>query len=252
MLMGLGGNIEMWEPLRTHLADRGVRTIAIDVPGAGESPAPVVPLPLAVHAMIVSAVVRRLGVAKVDVMGVSWGGLLAQQLSLTSPRRVRRLVLVSTNFGLGSMVGNYRTITELLTQNRYLSAKDMATAAAAFGGDPAVASPDHPHTAARLARPPTRRGYYWQLLSPLGWSSLPFLWLFSQPTLVICGDNDLAIPILNARVLAKLIPNGRLEILPGGHLVAFEHPAQVATSVVTFLRGRRRSTRRHDVRTASG
>jgi pimeloyl-ACP methyl ester carboxylesterase len=95
-----------------------------------------------------------------------------------------------------------------------------------------------PHTAARLARPPSRRGYYWQLLSPLGWSSLPFLWLVSQRTAVICGDNELAVPVVNAWVLSTLIRGAELTVVAGGgHLVGFERPEAVATSVAEFLGG---------------
>ena len=117
LLMGLGANIEMWEPLRAELTSRGVGTVAIDVPGTGDSPAPKVPLPLVVHAALVLAVMRRLQIDEFDVMGLSWGGLLAQQIAMMSRHRTRRVVLLSTNVGLGSLLGNWHTTKTLLTQH---------------------------------------------------------------------------------------------------------------------------------------
>jgi len=231
MLMGLGGNIEMWEPLRTELANRvGMTTIAFDMPGTGGSAPPIVPLPLPAVGLMARQVLRSLRINEVDVIGLSWGGLLAQQLALTSPRTVRRLVLASTNMGWGSMPGRWRVVRTLASRARYLSRRDLRDALAHFGGDATASSEAlQIHNEARLARPPSVRGYYSQLAGILGWSSLPWLPLIRQPTLVVCGQADPAIPVINARVLAALLPNAELAIVPrGGHLVLFE---QLATSV---------------------
>ena len=231
MLMGLGGNIEMWEPLRTELANRvGMTTVAFDVPGTGGSASPIVPLPLAVVGLMARQVLRSLRITEVDVIGLSWGGLLAQQLALTSPRTVRRLVLASTNMGWGSMPGGWRVVRTLASRARYVSRRDMQDALAQFGSDAATPSEAlRTHNEARLARPPSGRGYYSQLAGLLGWSSLPWLPLIRQPTLVVCGQTDPAVPVINAHVLATLLPNAELAIVPrGGHLVLFE---QLTTSV---------------------
>jgi poly(3-hydroxyoctanoate) depolymerase len=189
------------------------------------------------HALIVLSVLRRLEVREVDIMGLSWGGLLAQQIAIMTPLRTRRVVLLSTNVGLGSRAGSWRATKTLLTQRRYKSADGMAVAVNTFGGDTnRIARADHPHTLARLARPPTTRGYYSQLVGVLGWSSPPWLWLISQPTLVVSGEDDLAVPPINARRLAKLIRHSQLEIVSGaGHLFAVERPRQAADLVVRFL-----------------
>lgn len=238
LLMGLGGNIEMWEPLRTELSLQGLTTIGIDVPGTGKSPAPKLPLPLVLHAMLVLSVIRQLDLPKVDLMGLSWGGLLAQQVAVMARSQVRRVVLLSTNVGLGSVPGKWLTVRTLLNESRYHSHEGMAAAAAAFGGDTSSAvMPHHPHAKARLALPPSKRGYYYQLLSPVGWSSLPWLWLVKQPTYVVCGDDDPAVPAFNARLLAALIPGAKLELIAGGgHLLSFEQPHSIADSVTRFLR----------------
>jgi poly(3-hydroxyoctanoate) depolymerase len=238
LLMGLGGNLGMWEPLRSVLTDQGgMPTIAFDIPGTGGSPVARVPRPLPLLARLVIRVLDELAVDEVDVMGLSWGGLLAQQLALLAPRRVRRVVLANTNFGLGSMPGSAAAIRSLMTLSRYRSADGLAQTTRIFGGSDAPLQGHDPHATARLAMPPSTRGYCYQLISALGWSSLGALPWIRQPTLVLAGDADAAIPVVNARILARGIPHARLHLVPGGgHLVLFQRPLEVAEIVTGFLR----------------
>lgn len=239
LLMGLGGNIEMWEPLRTKLAAAGgMRTVAFDIPGTGGSPASRFPRSLPLLGRLTVRLLDRLGIDQADVLGLSWGGMLAQQLALTSRRRVRRLVLANTNFGMGSVPGAPAALRHLLSLERYRSDEGLARAALSFGGSDLVLLPHErdAHAAARLAHPPSTRGYYYQLLAPLWWSSLPALPLLFQPTLVLAGDRDAAIPAVNARMLSALIPRARLHVFPGaGHLVLFQRPDEAAQLVAGFL-----------------
>jgi pimeloyl-ACP methyl ester carboxylesterase len=243
MLMGLGGNIEMWEPFRSELARQGgMTTIAFDIPGTGESRPPVVPIPLPLMAIVARGVLTALQLREVDVIGLSWGGLLAQQLAVLTPRRVRRLVLANTNFGIGSVPGGWAMLKTLATSRRYTSINALRETSGVFGGHTSTAlEPTHTHARARLARPPSARGYYTQIGSLLGWSSLPWLRLIRQHTLVLCGDDDGAIPLANPRILARLLPHARLEIVPdGGHLMLFDQPADMANVVTRFLRATNR------------
>jgi poly(3-hydroxyalkanoate) depolymerase len=237
MLMGLGGNLEMWEPLRTALAERvGMTTIAFDVPGTGGSAPPRVPLPLPLVGLLTGQVLRSLHVDKVDVIGLSWGGLLAQQVAVTSPRQVRRVVLASTNAGMLSVPGGWRALRTLMSPARYRSSKDLRDALAAFGLDGNSSDAVRVHNEARLARPPSTRGYYGQILALTGWTSLPWLPLLRQPTLVLSGSADPAVPLVNARILAALIPHAELAVLPdGGHLVLFEQLEASVDVVARFL-----------------
>lgn len=237
MLMGLGGNLEMWEPLRTALAERvGMTTIAFDVPGTGGSAPPRVPLPLPLVGLLAGQVLRSLHVDEVDVLGLSWGGLLAQQMAVTSPRQVRRVVLASTNAGMLSVPGGWRALRTLMSPARYRSSKDLRDALAAFGLDGNSSDAVRVHNEARLARPPSTRGYYGQILALTGWTSLPWLPLLRQPTLVLSGSADPAVPLVNARILAALIPHAELAVLPdGGHLVLFEQLEASVDVVARFL-----------------
>lgn len=78
LVNGIGGNIEIWEPLALRLPGR--QLIMIDMPGTGGSPARRLPLRMSGYAMLVVAVLDQLGIERTDVLGYFWGGALAQQL----------------------------------------------------------------------------------------------------------------------------------------------------------------------------
>lgn len=93
-----------------------------------------------------------------------------------------------------------------------------------------------PGSIARFSEPPSRHGYIDQLYAISFWTGLPWLWQLSQPTLVLAGDDDPIVPVINGRILARIIPNARLEIIHGGgHLFPLEHPTQIAAIVAGFL-----------------
>jgi pimeloyl-ACP methyl ester carboxylesterase len=79
------------------------------------------------------------------------------------------------------------------------------------------------------------RGYVYQLAAGAGWTSLPFLPLLRQPTLVMAGDDDPIIPLVNARLMHRLIPGSRLHVYHGGHLGLVTEAAELAPVVAGFL-----------------
>ena len=100
-------------------------------------------------------------------------------------------------------------------------------------GDEADGAGDH---ASRL-RAPTLRGYLYQLLAGMGWTSVPFLPFLRVHTLVLAGDNDQIVPKVNGRFLASFIPGARLEIVPGGHLFLVSRASEVIPLIRDFLDG---------------
>ncbi|MGQ0574222.1 MAG: alpha/beta fold hydrolase [Pseudonocardia sp.] len=236
LLMGLGGNSGMWQPLRGML-DASRVTVAFDVPGTGRSPAPLLPLPLARIARLAVRVLDHVGMPRVDVAGVSWGGLLAQQLAVTGRRRVRRLGLANTRFGLGSVPATPGAMRTLLSVERYHRADALVDAARQFGGRAAqMGEGMREHSTARLAHPPSTRGYFYQMLSLTGWTSLPVLPLLRKPVLLLAGDDDPAVPAVNAKIMNRLLPDAELVVVPGGgHLMLFDQAAEMAPIITRFL-----------------
>ena len=93
-------------------------------------------------------------------------------------------------------------------------------------------------------------GYYLQLAAHFGWTSLPWLSMLRQPTLVMAGADDPLVPTINARIMRWLIPDARLVIVDCGHLFLVTLPAESARIVDAFLRSPTRAARPRD-RTSS-
>jgi poly(3-hydroxyalkanoate) depolymerase len=241
LVMGIGGNIEMWEPFERALDGSGIQTITFDAPGVGESTSWRRPRRMGGLARAVDHLVGALGYEAVDVLGVSFGGALAQQLVRQSPDRVRRLVLAATAPGvpgLGGLPGRPSAMLALATPYRYYSpAYFRKVAPTLYGGrirrEPELLA-EQAH--ARLVRPPSLHGYAAQLYAMSWWTNFPWLPFIHHPTLVMAGDDDPIIPVLNGRILAKLMPHARLEVITGGgHLFLLEEAERSAALVREFL-----------------
>jgi poly(3-hydroxyalkanoate) depolymerase len=232
---GIGVSFEALQPFLDHLhPHRGV--VRFDVPGVGGSPLPPYPYAVAGLASWVVAMMGTLGHRRFDVLGLSWGGGLAQQLAVQHRRRVRRVVLAATGTGWLMVPARPGVLAKMMTPRRHRDpAYAAAIAADIYGGSMRT----RPERGAALLHGATRagpkRGYYYQLLAMTGWSSLPFLGLLRQPTLVLGGTDDPIIPVANPRLQARLIPRARLHLYEGGHLGIVTEADELAPLVDAFL-----------------
>ena len=189
--------------------------IRFDPPGVGDSPAVTLPYGLPQLAGVLDELLDELGHDEADLLGYSWGGALAQQFALQRGSRCRNLVLVSTSTGAWSVPGSPRAFREMLVPRELMDPADAATISDFISGDPGV---DPDRAAFTSAHQPTDlRGYLYQLSAVMCWTSLPFLPLIRQRTLVVGGLDDPIVPPANARILAGLIPDATLALVPGGH-----------------------------------
>jgi poly(3-hydroxyalkanoate) depolymerase len=232
---GIGVSLDALQPLVDHLDPRrGI--VRFDVPGVGGTPPPPLPYPIAALSSWVTALMAKLGHRRFDVLGLSWGGGLAQQLAVQSPRRVRRLVLVATGTGALMVPAHPRVLARMSTPRRH---RDPAYAARIAGEIYGGTLRTDPQRGAHLLHATTRsgpkRGYYFQLAAMAGWSSLPFLGLIRQPTLVMGGDDDPIIPAANPRMQARLIPHARLHLYHGGHLGILTESDELVPVIEAFL-----------------
>ena len=230
---GLGANLELLAPLQRALD--GMETIAFDVPGTGGSPPSPEPMRLKGLAQLVAMLVARLGYRQIDVLGVSWGGLLAQQLAAQYPERVRRLVLVSTGPGATSVPGNLGSLLQLANPRRWHDMAYLQQIAPHIYGGVFRSEPERVQEAFRDARQPSFLGYYGQIVAVMGWSSLGWLHRLPQPTLVISGTDDPLVPVANAHLLAERIPKARLRLFDDGHLVLMTRLDEIAPLLREFL-----------------
>jgi poly(3-hydroxyalkanoate) depolymerase len=235
LINGIGAPLELWGAFRDKL---GVETIAFDAPGTGGSAAPLRPRTMWELARSVSLQLDQLGYGTVDVLGISWGGGLAQYLAVVRRSRVRRLVLVCTAFGLGSIPANPRVALELLRPTRYFSPSHLSRVGPALFGGEIRRRPEmlrHQAKLRSLHRPSTR-GYLYQLLAASTWVSLPLLPLIRAKTLVLLGAEDPIVHVVNGRILSRLMPRASLQVVPGaGHLFLLDQPDEAAALVRDFL-----------------
>lgn len=237
LLNGIGAGLELLQPFVDELAPE-LEVIRFDVPGIGGSPLPVIPYHIATFAPLVGALVEQLGHDRVDVMGFSWGGGLAQQFAVSQRRRCRRLVLAATGTGSLMVTARPNVLAKMLTPRRHHDPEyARRIAGEIYGGTMRT----HPERAAKVLHTHTgkspERGYYYQLLAGAGWSSLPALGLIRQPTLIIAGDDDPIIPTINAKIMHRGIPNSRLHLYSGGHLALLTEAAELAPVIDGFLAG---------------
>jgi len=237
LIMGLGGSVEMWEPLVGCLPGR--RIIAFDAPGTGRSSLPMIAVTVPELADLAAAVLVHRHVDTADVLGFSYGGAVAQQMANQHPRQVRKLILAATTCGVGTQPAADPAVSAALASPwRYYSTDYFEqTAATVYGGqvgrDAAVRKR---LSRSRSIHPPHPYGYFLQLAGGADWSSLQFLAEIDQPTMVLVGDEDPLVPVAAARQVADGIPDSDVVVLEGsGHLLLLDEPERSGAAIGAFL-----------------
>ena len=208
LISGIGASLDIAVPFERELNHLGVQTISCDAPGVGQSAPYAWPRRMRGVARTAERLLDALGLETVDVFGVSLGGVVAQQFAHQAPQRVRRLVLAATGPGLGGVPGSPRVLWALATPRRYYQPDYYRRIAADVYGGAARRDPDallH-GSVARFVHQPSMRGYAAQMYALAGWTSVPWLRCLRQPTLILAGDDDPIVPVVNGRILGRLHP----------------------------------------------
>jgi poly(3-hydroxyoctanoate) depolymerase len=229
---GIGASLELLGPFADALHD--VELISYDMPGTGESGMPPLPYRLWMLALLTDRLLDRLGYDRIDALGVSWGGGIAQQFALQNPRRCRRLVLAATCAGVTMIPPKPSVLAKFMTPRRYNDPAYLASVAdQIYGGDAAT----NTEALGQFKRAGGTKypGYLLQQLAIVGWTSLPWLRLVRQPTLILAGSDDRIVPLANADLLAWAIPDSRKHCFDDGHLFLITDPVSSATVIDEFL-----------------
>lgn len=231
---GIGAGLEVLDPLVARLS--GSTVIRFDVPGTGGSPASFAPYGFPYLAWVLGRLLTRLGFGVVDVLGLSWGGALAQQFAFQNPRRCRRLVLVSTATGAVMVPASPRVLSKMLTPHRF-SDPGYASAIAGelYGGTVRHHGADVAALFGTQLHSGSVVGYAHQLLAGAVWTSLHALPAIRQQTLIVAGTDDPIIPVVNARIMNRLLPHSRLHLHDGGHVDLITNATELAPVISTFL-----------------
>lgn len=233
---GIGASLDLLQPFVDALDPR-ITVIRFDVPGVGGSPNPRIPYNFALLTAGINKLMTKYGYDTYDVLGISWGGGLAQQIAFQSPQRCRRLVLVSTATGSLMVPASPRVLMKMVTPRRYRDAEFAVQVAAELYGGQMRDRPDEVrHLMHDHSRVGSKRGYVLQLLAGAGWSSIPGLPFLRQRTLILAGRDDPIIPLVNAKIMRFLIPKSRLHVYADGHLGLVTSAAELAPIIARFLR----------------
>jgi poly(3-hydroxyalkanoate) depolymerase len=230
---GIGANIELVQPFLD--AFQGPEVVIFDMPGVGGSPAPRLPYRPSTLARLTASLLDQLGHDQVDVLGVSWGGAPAQQFAFQHAARCRRLVLAATSPGHLMVPGRLNVLLKMATPRRYRDPEYMRRIGGDIYGGALRNRPEMLRDHLGHVRWSSGYGYYLQLAAAFGWSSLPWLPFLRQPTLVMAGTDDPIVPVINGRILAKLIPDSQFVTFDDGHLFLLTSAKRSAGVIAEFL-----------------
>jgi poly(3-hydroxyalkanoate) depolymerase len=227
---GIGANIELIAPMADRLKTRDI--VSFDMPGVGGSPDPKLPYWPWMMARVADKIMDDFGYGQIDVMGVSWGGAMAQQFALQYGSRVERLILAATSAGMLMVPGKLSALSKMADPRRYIDPDFMLKNFQKLYGGSTDGAGGH---ASRI-KPPSKAGYFNQLFAMLGWTSAPFLPFLSAKTLIMMGDEDHLVPVANGHILKTLIADARLEIIKGGgHLFLVAQADACVPMIAEFL-----------------
>jgi pimeloyl-ACP methyl ester carboxylesterase len=236
LIQGLGYGRRGWGPAPALLAQR-FQVVSFDNRGFGDSDSPPGPYTTAQLAQDAVAVLDATEIDTAYVIGISLGGMVAQELVLARPERVRKLVLCSTTPGGPKSVPMPEQTVALMGRQPEL---DPQEALRLFVVN--ALSPDPPAelveeiVAYRAANPPDPAGWWGQAGAGAAHDAMARLGAIHVPTLVVHGTADNVVDVRNAPLLAESIPGARLELFEGvGHLLPWERPTEFTALVEEFF-----------------
>jgi 3-oxoadipate enol-lactonase len=243
LIFGYAGSSRGWGEPFLKLVEARFKTIVIDNRGTGQSDKPERPFSLADMAADAASVLDHAGIERAHVMGISMGGMIAQEFALNHPARLRGLVLGCTMCGLAhSVAGDPEALAALQVNPGEPLAPQVERLLGACCAKPFVASArgqavlkarvaevmDYPMTPAHTYQ------LHWGAV--MGFDAFDRLPQIKSPTLVVTGTSDLLIPDANSDIIKERIPGARIHKLPGaGHVFFWEAPEDSVGVVTQFL-----------------
>lgn len=223
MFNGTALNYETWKPLSSRL-DRHM--IMIDLPGCGGSDIYKSPPSMDKYVsdmMLAVYTIHNDPIATYDVMGYSFGGVLAQAFTQKYPTFVNRLVLLSTTPGLSGQIPSYKALMMSMTFGKALWARIFGRKS--DDGD-----------VVKNFRAPNALGPLYSTGALILWSKGGRVVNDKHEALIIHGEDDHLLPVKNGYVLGELFPSGESYMIPGAdHLAPLVHAEECATIINNFL-----------------
>jgi 3-oxoadipate enol-lactonase len=237
LLHGLGANANSWLLQFQPLSEAGFRPLAVDAPGFGESPYDGRSWTTRRVAASVVELLDELGAAPAHVVGLSMGGIIAQQLALDFPAKVRSLVLVSTFAHLrpDNLSGWLYFLRRFLVIYALgLKAQARVVVERIFPGEDRA--PLRQLLVDSISQADLRA--YRAAMGSLGsFNSVDRLGEIKVPTLVVTGRQDTTVLPMRQRILVEGIPGARQVVLESaGHAVPVDQPDEFNRELLGFLK----------------
>ncbi|MFO7794985.1 MAG: alpha/beta hydrolase [Promethearchaeia archaeon] len=242
MIMGLSANIDWWPPTFLDIMKKNFEIIVFDNRDAGRSENVEENYELKDLAIDTVGLMDKLNIKKAHILGISMGGMIAQELVLNYPERVNKLVLASTNCGNPkSILPSKRVLADLTKDREGRSEKEIIEdfIDLLYTDKFIEENPDYIENAKRrmMKAPIKPEAYQRQIKAILTFNSGRRLKNIKAPTLVIHGKDDILLPPKNAEIIADAIPNAKLEYFEkSGHTLFSHQPEKVGQTVLNFLK----------------
>lgn len=242
MIMGLGANKDWWHPHMLSLLQEEFKLVLLDNRGAGRSDKPRGEQTIALMASDVLGLMGYLGLDKVSLLGVSMGGMIAQEIAATSPQKVEKLVLCCTHCGGKESIPPRPEIIELLVSPREGRSVERIARDSLPLLFPKGYLETHPDAAERFIAtysiaPVPAHAFFQQLQAITGWGICGRLKEIRCPTLILAGEEDVLVPPENSRILERHISQARSIFYPGmGHGFTAQAPELVTRDILGFLK----------------
>ncbi|MGH9745008.1 MAG: alpha/beta fold hydrolase [Candidatus Acidiferrales bacterium] len=235
LIMGLAWPSYMWYRTRPLLAAQ-YRVITYDNRGVARSDVTPGPYPISLMASDAIAVLDAAGIESAHIYGVSMGGMIAQELALQHPARVKSLILGCTASGGPEAVHAAPEVFSVLTR-QFPTPEEAARAMNPFiydAGTPAARIEEDMKI--RMEWAPTLEGFTAQLQGIITWEAYSRIAEIAAPTLVIHGETDQLIPPANGTMIAQRIRGSKLVMIPhASHIYSTDQPEPSHRAVVEFL-----------------
>jgi pimeloyl-ACP methyl ester carboxylesterase len=239
LIPGFAAGAWIWSKQIGPLATK-FRVVTFDPRGIGKSSFKGETITMRLLAADTAALLQALSIERAHVLGVSFGGFVAQEFALAYPDATRSLSLCCTSYGGPKHVApSLDTLTAVLSTDGFnTEGRIRRNLLPAFSPDFARSQPNQVDEVIklRLENPIVEEAYRAQLAAGLGFNAELRVGAIKAPTLVLSGDADAIVPAQNSRNLAAQIPGARLRLVAGGsHLFFIEQSDDFNRTVVEFL-----------------
>ena len=240
MIHGLGANLDWWDPRMVGELSKRFMTVMFDNRGAGRTDVSDRKYTIKLFADDTAGLMDALGISRAHVLGISMGGMIAQELVLNYPQKVEKLVLCSTNCGgVESIRASNDVVRMLIVDRSTLSQKEInkMMISVTLTEDFVEKNPDLVELIIQrgLKAPISAEAYRRQLNAISGFNTRDRLPQIKAPTLILVGKKDILIPPGNGSILAEAILNSKLVYLERSAHALVEDMDEVINSVTGFL-----------------